>query len=118
MPVYTATSSPQVIQGDSFTLFDGTETPSAGLKSIAFERKQYGSLNPSPSVFTVSFTNAPNATVLIEASNDLTEANFQTVGGPITTQHGYYSDIGSFRYYRANLSAYVGGLMPTVIVQR
>ena len=121
MPLYSATNAPQVFQGDSFALFDGTETPSAGLKSIAFERKQYGNLNPSPMTFSVTFPASATATILIQGSNDNVEAHFQTVStipfAGVTTPANY-GDLGQFRYYRVNLSAYTGGNMPTVIVQR
>ena len=121
MPLYSATNAPQVFQGDSFALFDGTETPSAGLKSIAFERKQYGNLVPTSQVFTVTFPASATATILVQASNDNIEAHFQTVASLAfagVTTPAYYADDGGFRFYRVDLSAYTGGTMPTVMVQR
>ena len=105
-----------VFPGDSFVLFNGTETPAAGLKSVAFNRAK-GPLGPSAQVFTVTFPASPTATVQIQASNDDVDAHYQILAS-VTTQTGYYADYGEFAYYRAVLSAYSSGGMPTVTVQR
>ncbi len=119
MPLYgSQTGMPTpVYPGQQFTLFGGTEAPAAGVKSVAFERAANWSGNPSPMAFTVTFPGAPTATVQIQASNDDVEAHYQTLQA-INTITGWYSDEGQFRFYRAVLSAYSAGLMPTVIVQR
>ena len=119
MPLYgSQTGMPTpVYPGQQFTLFGGTEAPAAGLKSVAFERTANWSGTPSPMVFTSNFASAPTATVQIQGSNDDTEANYQTIQA-ISTQHGYYSDLGNFRFYRAVLSAYGAGGQPVVTVQR
>jgi hypothetical protein len=41
-----------------------------------------------------------------------------TMGFAGVTTPGYYADAGLFRFYRGNLSAYTGGAMPTMTVQR
>ena len=105
-----------VYPGDRFVLFNGTETPSAGLKSVAFNRAP-GNGETNGQVFTVTFSASPTATVQIQASNDDVDAHYQILSS-ITTQTGYYADYGEFAYYRAVLSAYTSGGMPTVTVQR
>jgi hypothetical protein len=117
MPLYGSAKPVYLYPGQQFVLFDGTETPSAGVKSLAFERAANWSGLPSPMAFTITFPTTPSATVLIEASNDDVEAHYQTLGSS-TAILGNYADYGEFRYYRANLSAYASGSMPTVIVQR
>ena len=121
MPLYGVAQAGGVLSaiypGNSFVLFNGTETPSAGLKSVAFSRA-LGNGAQAQQVFTVTFPASPTATVVIQGSNDDVEAHYQTLSGNITTQTGYYADLGEFAFYRANLSAYASGGMPTVIVQR
>jgi hypothetical protein len=125
MPIYGALQGGGVLTalapGESYALFDGSEAPAAGLKSIAYNRAPGALQVPSPQVFTVTFAALATATVLIQGSNDDVEAHYQTVGtlafaGVVTP--GYYADAGEFAYYRAVLSAYAGGGMPTVIVKR
>jgi hypothetical protein len=110
-----------IYPGTQFTLFNGSETPGAGLKSAAFNRAPGPLQGPSAQVFTVTFPSSATATILIQASNDDVDAHYQTIStiafAGVTTP-GYYADLGEFRYYRANLSAYSGGGMPTVLVQR
>lgn len=121
MPVYGVAQAGGaltcVIPGDGYVLFDGTETPGAGVKSVAFSRGMGPGAGPHGMVFTVAFASAPTATVLIQGSNTDVEADYQTLGS-IAAQHGYYADEGRFKFYRANLSAYSAGGMPVVIVQR
>lgn len=117
MPLYGSVKPIYLYPGQQLVMFDSTETPSAGVKSVAFERAPNYDGHPSPMVFTVVFPNAPTATLQIQASNDDVDGNYQVVQA-IATQQGYYSDQGQFRYYRADLSAYSAGLMPKVIVQR
>ena len=124
MSVYGITQAGGVLTavypGEKFTLFDGTESPASGTKSVAFNRAP-GNGQTNGQVFTVTFASSATATVLVQASNDDVEAHYQTVAtlafAGVTTP-GYYADSGEFKFYRANLSAYTGGGMPTVIVQR
>ena len=120
MPLYGVAQAGGVLTavypGEKFTLFDGTESPAAGVKSVAFNRAPGNGIT-NGQVFTVGFPFAPTATVQIQASNDDVEAHYQTLA-TVTTQKGYYADYGEFRFYRAVLSAYSSGSMPTVIVQR
>lgn len=117
MPLYNSVKPIYLYPGQQLVLFDGTESPASGVKSIAFERAPTHDSLPSPMVFTVVFPSAPTATLQIQASNDDVDANYQVVQ-PISTQQGYYSDQGQFRYYRLDLSAYTSGGMPKVICQR
>jgi hypothetical protein len=120
MPLYGAAVT-TLYPNQQLALFDGTESPASGVKSAAF-RCHHGSAQvPGGQVFTVTFASSATATVLIQASNDDVEAHYATVGtipfAGVTTP-GYYADLGNFKFYRANLSAYTGGGMPTVLVQR
>jgi hypothetical protein len=100
--------------GDSMKLFDGTETPSAGLKSVAFNRAIAPNMLPAPLVFTVNFPLAPSgSSVQIQGSNDDVDGHYQTLS-TISTQNGYYADLGEFNYYRAVLATYSSGGMPVV----
>ena len=121
MPLYGVAQAGGVLTavypGEHFVLFNGTETPAAGVKSVAFNRAK-GPLGPLPQVFTATFAAAPTATVVIQGSNDDVDAHYQTLSGNITTQTGYYADLGEFAFYRAVLSAYASGGMPAVTVQR
>ena len=121
MPLFTTPQAGNVrtavYPGDKYTLFDGTESPSAGLKSVAFNRAPGNGQSGNGMVFTVDFTSAPTATVQIQGANSDIEANYQTLA-TISTQHGYYNDYAEFAYYRAVLSAYSAGGQPVVTVQR
>ena len=117
MPLYGSVKPIYLYPGQQFVLFDGTESPAAGVKSVAFERAPNYDGHPSPMAFTVVFPSAPTATLQIQASNDDVDGNYQVVQA-ISTQQGYYSDQGQFRFYRLDLSAYSAGSMPTAIVQR
>jgi hypothetical protein len=120
MPVYGVAQAGGVLTavypGESFKLFDGTETAALNLKSIAFNRAP-GNMMSAQQVFTATFPSAPTATVSIQGSNDDVDAHYQTLG-QITTQTGNYADYGEFKFYRAQLTVYSAGGMPTVIVQR
>ena len=117
MPLYGSVKPIYLYPGQQFVLFDGTESPAAGVKSVAFERAPNYDGHPSPMVFTSVFPNAPTATLQVQASNDDVDGNYQVVQA-ISTQQGYYYDQGEFRFYRLDLSAYSAGSMPTAIVQR
>ena len=120
MPLY-GTAVTTLYPNQQLALFDGTETPALGVKSAAF-RCHHGSAQvPCGQTFTVTFPQSATATVMIQASNDDLEAHYQTLqslGFAGVTTPAYYADYGEFKFYRANLSAYTGGGMPTVIVQR
>jgi len=119
MPLYgSQTGMPTpVYPGQQFVLFSGAEAPAVGVKSVAFERAANWDGHPSASAFTVNFPSAPTATVQIQASNDDVDSHYQVLQA-INAQNGWYSDQGQFRYFRAVLSTYIAGSMPTVIIQR
>lgn len=114
-----ATGATAVFPGDNLKLFDGTENPAnAPMASITLNRAPGMLTAPAGIVFTIDFPQAsPNATVLIQASNQDVDGTYQTLK-TTTSQHDYYADVGNFAYYRAKLSAYVSGGMPVVIAQR
>lgn len=115
----TSAQSPvTVYPGQQFKLFDGTETVAALLKSVTVQLgKERPASPPSQQLFTVTFASAPTATVLIQGSNDDVDGHYQTLA-TLTTITGYYADLGEFAYYRAYLSVYSAGGMPTVLLQR
>ena len=122
--------------GGRLVLFDGTETPAAGLTSLPFVRAPGPAFSECGTLFSCNFAANPNATLVIEASNSdvldgLTQAQadgsyqilftFTPAQSEALAGYGYvdnYADIGNWKYYRAKLTAYVSGGMPTVIVQR
>lgn len=116
MPVYGSLGPTAIIPGDNYVLFNGTETPASGTKSIAIARAE-GAHDTGVMTFTVAFPSSPTATVAIEASNVDSDGSYIALAS-ITAQNDYYADQGGFAFYRANLSAYTSGGMPTVIVQR
>ena len=124
MPIYGVTQIGGVLTalgpGESMKLFDGTETPSAGVKSVAFNRAAGPILTPAGIVFTIVFGAAnANSTVQIQGSNDDVDGHYQTLF--VTTQgvqDSYYADAGNFCYYRAVLNTYSAGGQPVVIAQR
>jgi hypothetical protein len=124
MPLYVTPSAGNTARGvfplQSFTLFDGTETPSAGVKSVAFQALPSSAPKISAGqVFVVTFPSSPTATVQIQASNDDVDGHYQTLTTTVTaTQNSYYADYGEFKFYRAVINAYASGGMPIVTVQR
>ena len=120
MPIYNVTQAGGVLSavypGQSFTLFSGTESPSAGIKSVAFNRPAAPGGIQAPFVFTVNFPSAPtSSSVQIQGSNDDVDGHYQTLA-TIATQNGYYSDAGQFNFYRAVLATYSVGGQPIVTV--
>jgi hypothetical protein len=121
VPLYSAVYVPFVSPGQSFTCFDGTETPGASVKSAAFMRG-HGALGlgwTAPVTFSIDFSTSPTAVVLIQASNTNVDADFQTVKTSTDTQYDNYSDsTTAWKFYRAVLSTYSSGGMPVVTAQR
>ncbi len=105
--------------GDRMVLFDGTETPAAGVTSVAFCRAPGGPMQvPAPMVFTINYAGAVTGTVLVQGSNIDSEADYQTLSTSVNLQNDFYQDGGNFTFYRVKLSAYTSGGMPIVVVQR
>jgi hypothetical protein len=104
--------------GERVVLFDGTEAPAAGVTSLAFVRAPGPAQTPARIVFSFHFGAVPDATVQIQGSNRDVDAEYQVLDSKAATQDWFYQDEGNFAYYRAKLSAYVGGGMPVVVAQR
>ena len=109
-----------VISGESFTLFDGTETAAQGLKSVAFTR------GPAPGIvadngITFYVSGGPaGAVVEIEGANINADGDYVVLNS-ITLDangNGAYTDIGRASFFRAVLSTYTSGPMPIVTAQR
>ena len=107
-----------VSPGERIILFDGTETPVAGITSLAFARAPGLMQVPSGIVFTMDFPAAFTGTMQIQGANWDTEASYHTLYTKDNTQSDYYQDAGNFMFYRAKVSAYTSGGMPVVIAQR
>ena len=104
--------------GTSLTLFDGTETPVGGMKSLAFARAMGGS--PADNGITFYASALPAGSVVeIEGANEDLEASYQVLQAlsPDTNGNASYTDIGRAAFFRAVLST-AGNTMPRVIAQR
>jgi|SRR5215472_7926308 len=119
MPLYTSPASgAEIVPGDQFQLFDGTETPAAAMKSAAVNVGLGYGARPLRLAFTVAFPSAPTASVDIYAANQNIDSAYQKLTTTaISTQNGGYVDTSGYAWYRAVLSAYTSGGMPVVSVQ-
>lgn len=132
MPVYgTPQSGPYkdssknlrvISPGDRLTLFDGTETPAEGLASVAFVRGPSVSKSQAFSTF-MAVGMASDMVIDIQASNTNVDADYQTIGqltSELASPPGfpYLTDSGSPTFYRAKITTYSTGDMPTLTVQR
>ena len=110
-----------IVPGDSYTLFDGTETPAAGLASIAFSRGYSPGVSDNGVSFFVSGFPASGCTVDIQASDTDIDGDYYSVSGslaPDTNGNAAYTDIGRANFYRAFLTTYASGTMPVVKASR
>ncbi len=109
-----------LIPGDSYTLFDGTETPSNGLASVAIVRGTAPGFTDAGITFYVTGGAAITTTIDIQASNIDSDADYFTLATitPDSSGNGAYTDQGRAAFYRAKLSAYSTGNMPIVNCQR
>lgn len=104
------------------TLFDGTETPAAGLKSIAFSR------GPSPggadNGTTFKLRGMPvGMTVDVQCAEADVDADYTSVQtlSPSTTPdtgNAAYTDTGRSAFYRFYISAFTSGAMPVGTAER
>jgi len=104
--------------GASYKLFDGTETPSSGLKSVAFALGEQGG-NGGDKTFWCSGMTA-GSVINIEAANEDVDAQYSSISGDLTPDANGnvgYADDGESAFYRAVLTTSTGA-MPKVIVQR
>lgn len=108
-----------VIPGDSYTLFDGTETPAENLASVAFARGPSPSMNDAGCTFYMSGCPADCA-VDIQGANEDLDTSYVTLLtlSPDANGNDGQTDTGRAQFYRALISAYSSGDMPVVTVQR
>lgn len=108
-----------LVPGDHLTLFDGTETPVQGIKSVAFSRGYSPGASDNGTTFTV-YGMPSTATIDVQVSNDDVDGHYVTVNtiSPDANGNGFYTDIGRAAFYRVTLSAYASGAMPVVKVKR
>lgn len=123
MPLYSSTINPPCLDvGRSLVMFDGTETPAIGLKSIAFARGTQGS-DDAGTTFDGSGLPA-GMTIDVQVANLNVDADYHTVstlspsGGSPDSGNIAYTDTGRSAFYRLYVSAYTSGAMPIVIAQR
>lgn len=124
MPLYGAAQAgggPTVIYpGDNFTLFDGTETPATTTISIAFTRGNApGGMADNGTSFDA--VGMPSGMVIdIQAANSNVTGSYAMVGQiiPDANGNGNYTDVGRSQFYRAKISAYTSGTMPSLVAQR
>ena len=108
-----------VYPGDTYTpLFDGTETPGAGVASIAIERGPSSVGSDNGTTFQMIFPAAPTAALAIQGSNVDEDAAYEDLYVSTNTQYDNYTDTTRWRFYRAKLNGYTSGGMPRVVVQR
>src|ERR1700688_5045820 len=117
-----------LIPGDAMVLFDGTETPASGLKSVAFARGPgpVGADNGTtftlrgiPTGMTVDVQVASGSFASVAAM----DAAFTTVAtlSPSTTPdtgNAAYTDVGRSAFYRLYMSAFTSGAMPVATATR
>ncbi len=108
-----------IIPGDSYTLFDGTETPAQGLASVAFSRGYSPGVSDNGVTFYVTGLPA-SATVDIQGSDTDIDGDYTQLWqiSPDTNGNGAYTDVGRPAFYRALLSTYSSGAMPVCKAQR
>lgn len=102
--------------GDTFVLFSA-ESPTPPQASVAFCRGQApGTGVASPIVFQATWATTPTAQMDVQGSNTDVDAAYLSLGS-ITTQDGFYSDAGGFRFYRGRLVSQSGGGAVTLIAK-
>lgn len=123
MPVYNRPGSiNQVGPGESLTLFDGSETPSLALASVAFARGGSGGQSQVYSTF-IAQGMPSDMTIDIQSSNVDQDTRYKTIAtltSELASPAGvpFYTDSGSPLFYRAKVSAYTSGDMPSLTVAR
>jgi len=104
--------------GEHITLFNGTETPSVGLKSVAFALGIQGANRGSKTFWCSGMT--AGSVIDIQAANQDVDSEYSSVSGALTPDANgnvSYPDDGQSAFYRAVLTTSTGA-MPIVIVQR
>lgn len=105
--------------GDKFTLFDGTETPVSGLRSVAFSRGCNPGGGTAPTSFTASGM-ASDMRIDITSANDNVAADYvvQITLAPDANGNASYTDQGNSEFWSGVLSTYSSGAMPILKAQR
>lgn len=110
-----------VCVGDTYILFDGTETPAEGMTSVAFARATQGSGDNGITFFASGMPG--DCTVGIQAANEDIDANYLTLAVLTGDAAGNaaYTDTGRAPFWRAILVTFGGAspeVMPRVTVER
>ncbi len=102
--------------GSLFYLFNA-ESPAAPQASIAFARPASPVGGRDPITFSISFAAAPTASLVIEGSHVDSDSQYQTLYTSTNKQLDFYTDDGSWMFYRCKLVTQTGGGAVTVIVR-
>lgn len=105
--------------GDTYVLFDGTETPESGLKSVAMARATQGSGDNGITFQMVG--GSEGSTVDIQSSNEDVDASYVVVMTLTADGSGNANgtDVGRSPFYRAVLGTDTSpSTMPKVIAER
>jgi len=110
-----------VCVGDTYVLFDGTETPEVGLASVAMARATQGSGDNGTTFYASGVPS--DCQVGIQGANEDIDSHYLTltVIDGADGEVGAYTDVGRAPFYRAILVTFGGGspsAMPRVTVER
>lgn len=108
-----------LIPGEKISMFDGTETAAANLKSAAFSRGNAGGQPDSGITFAASGMPA-GSVIQIQGSLTDVDGDYYVIFtmNPDANGNAVYTDVGYSTFYRAVLSTYIGGAMPILKAQR
>ncbi len=107
--------------GQSYEMFDGTETYASGLSSVAFARGTQGSTDAGVTFNAQGMSAGQVIDVQVAGENE--DADYTTVGqlfastGSPDSGNAAYTDVGRSPFYRLYCSA-GSGAMPIVRAQR
>ncbi len=109
----------EIIPGDYLTLLSPADPPGVNRTSVAVVRGPAPGFTDNGITFYV--TGAPSGTTVdIQGSNIDIDGDYYTLAtiSPNASGNGAYTDAGRAAFYRAKISAYTTGAMPTVTTQR
>lgn len=111
-----------LIPGESFVCFDGSESPAVNLASVAFNRGLAPAFTDQGITFYMNGA-PPDMVIDVQGSNIDKDADYVTLGqlGPAATGSNTYTDIGRAAFYRVKITTASSGspaVMPVVTVMR
>lgn len=111
-----------LIPGESFVCFDGSESPAVNLASVAFNRGLAPAFTDQGITFYMNGA-PPDMVIDVQGSNIDLNGDYVTLGqlGPQASGNDAYTDVGRAAFYRVKISTASSGspaVMPKVTVQR